>query len=133
MKHLHGSIVSAFVVALGSGIVLRFFPKEGPDMYDFIFKVWNMFWPEIIAFIVFLIAWFVIWTVTFFRTLRKDEEKKFNNLVGEWGNAWHQCVDTFSTHVDDHLKRADRNLKTYRKDYGERLDKLEKALNVKKT
>ena len=59
----------------------------------------------------------------------KNKEKEFQSWLSDNDKELEQFRERYnellSGHVDEHLKRADRNLKTYRESYEKRLDKLE--------
>lgn len=141
MKYQIGPKASAFMSAIMLGIVLRFVPKEVSEMYDLILKAQNMFWPEIIACIAFLVIWFVVWNIQFFRTLRCDEEKKFRSSLNDKDKQFNALlierekkINSIDKQFDDilnaHLARADRHIKVYRESYEKRLNKLEKIQKI---
>jgi hypothetical protein len=91
------------------------------------------FWPLLIGGVVFLI----IRDIQFFHTLRRQSEKKFQSWLTDKDKELGQFRETYnellSGHVDEHLTRADRNLKTYRESYEKRLLKIEEALRYIKS
>ncbi len=136
MKYQIALIVPSVVAGFISGIALRFVSKEVSEMHDFILYIWDTFWPEVIGCIVFLVVWFVTWNVKFFRTLRSEEEKKFQSSLNDWlsdkNNEFSAITKALqyerkflSDYVDNELNKLDRKLKCYRESYGERLKKLE--------
>ena len=117
------AIVSGLIITVVGGLVLTGVEKMPTH---FILELLKYLSPVIAG----GIAYLVVRNIQFFRILRKEEDEEFQiwfNDKDKQVNAWLGEIDNrFRDILDEHLKRADCNLKSYRESYEKRLDKLEK-------
>ena len=125
MTTLWAAIIGGIVSAIAAKMLLI----GVNDMSEIVFDFLKSFWPLLVGGIVFLI----IRDIQFFHTLRRQLEKQFklwiidkDKELGQFREVYNELL---SGHVDEHLKRADRNLKTYQESYENRLTKIEEALH----
>jgi uncharacterized integral membrane protein len=122
------TIWAAIIGGIVSAIVAKMLVIGINDMSEIALSFFKSFWPLLIGGVVFLI----IRDIQFFHTLRRQLEKQFQSWLIDKDKELGQFRETYnellSGHVDEHLTRADRNLKTYRESYEKRLLKIEEAL-----
>ena len=114
---------AAIIGGVMSAIIAKILAMGVSGMSEIALDFLKSFWPLIIGGIVFL----VIRSIQFFYTLRRELEKKFQSWLSNNDKELEQFRERYnellSGHVDAHLKRADRNLKTSRESYEKRLNK----------